>query len=117
MLHFPAGAPGFEMRGFQLEIPLRGTVGVVDQHKVGIVLQAFGLQFHRAAVLLDKFRKDKFQETRHEWNPAKQVPGGDDVDATLSARDRSNRRQAREPIFAGTNRLGAHVRQYEINGR
>ena len=117
MLHFSAGAFGFEVRSFQLKIPLCRSVGVVDQHEVGIMLQSFGLHFHRAAVLLDKFREDKFQETRHEWNPAKQVPGGDDVDATLSARDRSNRRQAREPIFAGTNRLGAQVRQYEIDGR
>ena len=117
MLHFPAGALGFEVRGFQLEIPLRRPVGVVDQHEMGIVLQAFGLHFHRAAVLLDELREDEFQETWYKRNPAKQVPGGDDVDAALCARDRSNRRQAREPIFAGTNRLGANVRQYEIDGR
>ena len=93
MLHFPAGALGFEVRGFQLEIPLSGTVGVVDQHEVWIVLQSFRLHFHRAAVLFDKLREDEFQQTRYEWNPAKQIPGGNDVDATLSARDRSNCRE------------------------
>ena len=42
------------MRSFQLEIPFGGTVGVVDQHEMRIVLQAFGLQFHRVAILFDE---------------------------------------------------------------
>ena len=61
MLHLCAGALGFQVGGFQLEIPFGGAVGVVDQHEVRIVLQAFGLEFHGAAVLLDEFRENKFQ--------------------------------------------------------
>jgi hypothetical protein len=52
---FCAGALGFLVRGFQLEIPFGGAVGVVDQHEVRVVLKAFGLQFHGAAVLFDEF--------------------------------------------------------------
>jgi hypothetical protein len=71
MLHFCAGAFGFQVCGFQLEIPFGGAVGVVDQHQVGIVLQAFGLEFHRTAVLLNEFGEDELEHIRHERNPSK----------------------------------------------
>ena len=116
MLHFCAGAFGFQVRGLQLEIPLRGAVGVVDQHEVRVVLQAFGLQFHGAAVLLDEFREDEFQHVRDEGDPAEQIPGGDDVDAAMTARDGRDRGQAGEPVFSGANGFGANVGQDEIDG-
>ena len=53
----------FQMRCLQSEIPFGGTVGVVDQHQVRIVLQPFGLLFHGLAVLLHEFRKHKLQAT------------------------------------------------------
>ena len=83
MLHLATGALGFEVRGLELEIPFGGTVGVIDQHEMWIVLQAFGLEFHGAAVLLDKFGEDEFQQLGSEGQPAKKIPGGDDVNAAL----------------------------------
>src|SRR5579872_2091819 len=91
MSEFCAGAFRFEVRGFQLEVPFRRTVGVVNQHEMRIVLQALGLEFHSAAVLLDKFSKDEFQQFCTEGKPAKKVPGGDHVDAALVAGDRRYR--------------------------
>src|ERR1017187_9691785 len=49
----------------QSEIPFCGTVGVVDQHEVRVVLQTFGLQFHGAAILLTNFAKTNFSN----WGP------------------------------------------------
>ena len=59
------------MRGLQLEVPLGGTVGVINQHEMRIVLQTLGLIFHGLAVLLDKFGEDKFQQLGREGYPAK----------------------------------------------
>jgi len=70
MLHRAAGTFGFQVRGFQLEVPFRGAVGVVDQHEVRIVLQAFRLEFHGAAILFDEFCEDKFQQVGNERHPA-----------------------------------------------
>ena len=58
-----------EPRLLQLEVPLSGTVGVVDKHEVRVVLQALGLVFHRLAILLDEFREYKLQEIRGEGQP------------------------------------------------
>ena len=80
-----AGALGFQMRGFQLEVPFCGAVGIVDQHQVRVVFQTFGLQFHGAAVLFDEFRKDEFQQFGDEGDPAKQIPRGDHIDAAMIA--------------------------------
>jgi hypothetical protein len=87
MFHLAANAFGFEMRGFQLKVPFGGTVGVVDQHEMRIVLQAFGLEFHGAAVLLDKFRENKFQQFGTEWHPAKNIPRCGHIDAAMIARN------------------------------
>ena len=110
MLHFPAGALGFEVRGFQLEIPLRGTVGVVDQHQVWIVLQSFRLHFHRAAVLFDKLCEDEFQQRRPEWHPIENVPAGNDINAAAVTSDWRDRSQGQEPILPGSNRFVPQVR-------
>jgi hypothetical protein len=88
MLHLTAGAFGFEMSRLQLKIPFRGTVRIVDQHEMRIMLQALGLQFHGAAILLNEFREDKLQQLRAKRQPAKNVPRCDDVDAALIAGDR-----------------------------
>src|SRR5579864_7086861 len=61
MPHRLAGALGVEVCGFELEVPLSGEVGVVDQHQMGIMLESFGLQFHCAPILFDKFGKDELQ--------------------------------------------------------
>ena len=116
MVHFCAGALGFEVGGFQLEIPFRWAVGVINQHQMWIVLQAFGLEFHGAAVLLDEFPEDEFQQAGNEWNPAKKIPGGDDVNAAMVAANGRDRGQAGEPVFSGANGFGAQVGKNEING-
>ena len=51
------------------------------------MFQAFGLQFHGAAILFDEFCKDEFQDVGDERDPAEQVPGGDYVDAAMISRD------------------------------
>src|SRR5437763_16371023 len=43
MLHGFTSAPGFAAGLFQLKVPLRGTVGVVNEHQTGIVLESGGL--------------------------------------------------------------------------
>ena len=83
MLHRIAGSFGFEVRGLELEVPFGRTVGVINQHEMRIVLQAFGLEFHGAAVLLDEFGENEFQQLRTEGEPAEEIPGGDDIDAAL----------------------------------
>src|SRR5215469_12829966 len=75
MLHRFACTFGFKVCSFQLEIPFRGTVGVVDQHQVRIMLQAFGLKLHGAAVLLDKLCEDEFQQLRPKGERAENIPG------------------------------------------
>ena len=99
MLHLAAGAFRFQMRGLQLEIPFGGTVGVVDQHEMRIVLQAFGLQFHGAAILFDELREDEFQQLGAEGQPAEDVPGGDHVDAALIAGDGRHGGEAENQYF------------------
>ncbi len=81
-----------------------------------IVLQAFGLQFHRAPVLLDEFREHEFQQLGAERHPAKEVPGGDDIDAAVVARNRSNCGQAREPVFPRSDGFRAQVGQGKVDG-
>lgn len=117
MLHGGTGAFRFEMRGFELEVPFCGAVGVIDQHEVGIVLKAFGLQFHGAPILFHKFSEDKLQQMRAERKVPKNVPGRHHVDAALIARDGSNRCQRGKPIFARSNGLPAQIGQDEIDGR
>ena len=99
----------FQQRVLQTEIPFCGAVGVVDQHEVWIVFQAFGLKFHGAAILLHEFCEDEFQQLGAERNPAEQVPGGHHVDAALVARDGSDGGQARKPVLAGANDFRAQV--------
>ena len=115
MLHGGSRAFGFQVRGLQLEIPLGGAVGVVDQHEVRVVLETFGLEFHGAAVLLDEFGENEFQKLGAERHPAKNIPGGDDVDAALAARDRRNGGKAGEPVFSGANLFEALIGQDEID--
>ena len=117
MLHGLAGTLCFLIRRFQLEIPLGRTVCVVDQHKVRVVLQAFRLKFHGAAILLDEFSENKFQKLGHERDPSKKIPGGDHVDTTLITRDRGNCREAGKPVFAGSDGFRTNVGQNEIDGR
>src|SRR5579872_4685662 len=91
VLNLCSRASGLQMGGLQLEIPLRWTVGIVDQHEVRVVQQAFSLQFHRAPVLLDEFGKNELQKFRTERQPAKNIPGGDYVNAAVVASNRRNR--------------------------
>jgi len=49
------------------------------------MLQSFRLQFHGAAVLLHKFRKHKLQQLRTKWQPAKNIPGRNHIDAAVIA--------------------------------
>ena len=102
---------------FKLEIPFRGTVSIVDQHQVRIVLQAFALFLHRLPILLNKLRKHKFEQARSERNPAEDVPCRNHINAAMVAGDGRDRGQAGEPVFAGMDGFKAQVGQDEINGR
>lgn len=115
MFHRRAGAFRFEMRGLQLEIPFGGTVGVVDEHEMRIVLQAFGLQFHGAAVLLDEFGEDELEELGAKGHPAENVPGGHDVDAALIASDGRYRGERRKPVLPCPDNFAAQVGKNKIN--
>src|SRR5262249_35869876 len=110
MAEFASGLFHVEHSLLESEIPFGGTVGVVDQHQVRVVLQAFGLNFHSAAVLFDEFCEHEFQYLRPEWYPAKNIPGRDNVDAALTTRDRRDRGQAGKPILADADDLRTHVR-------
>src|SRR5882672_1217206 len=87
MLKFAAIFFHIEIRVLQPEVPLRRTVGVVDQHQMWVIAQAFGLQFHRPPILLDKLRKDKLQHLGREWYPAKDVPCRNYVNTAMIAGD------------------------------
>jgi len=43
MFHLFTGSLRLQVRRFQSEVPLGGTIGVVDQHQMRVVLQAFCL--------------------------------------------------------------------------
>ena len=94
MLKPGSSAAGIEIGLLELEIPLGGTIGVVDQHEMGIVFQTFRLLFHGLAILLDELGKNELQQLGAERHPAKDVPGGDYVDAAMIAGDGGNRSQA-----------------------
>ena len=116
MLHRLTGALRFQVGGFELEVPFGGAVSVVDEHEVRIVLQAFGLKFHSAAILLDEFPENKFHQFRDQRDPAEEIPGGDNVDAAVTAGDGRDGRQAGKPIFSGADGFGAQVGENEVDG-
>lgn len=117
MLHPTAGALRFKVRGLQLKVPFGGAVGVIDQHEMGIVLQAFGLELHGAAVLLDEFGEDEFQQFWTEGQPAKKIPGGNDIDTALVARDGRDGGERGKPVLPCTDGFAAQVGEGEIDGR
>lgn len=112
-----AGALGFQVRGFQLEIPFSGAVGIVDQHQMWVVFQTFGLHLHGAAVLLDELSEDKLQHLWDERNPAEKIPGSDYIDAAMGTSDRGHCRQAGEPVLPCADCFGANVGEHKIDGR
>src|SRR6516225_1039791 len=94
--------PGFsrvEPRLLQLEVPLRGPVGVIDEHQVRVVLQALGLLLHGFAVLLDELGKHELQQVGTEGQPAEQVPCRDHVDTASASGDGRDCGQGREPVL------------------
>ena len=76
------------MSRLQGEIPFGGAVGIVDQHQVRIVFQAFGLALHSLPVLLNKLCEDELQQAGTEGQPSKQIPGSNYINATVVASDR-----------------------------
>jgi hypothetical protein len=116
MLKLGSGAAGLEIGLLELEIPLGGTIGVVDQHEMGIVLQTFRLSFHGLAILLDELGKNELQQLGAERHPPEDIPGGDYVDAALAARNRRDGRQAREPVLPCLDGLPTHVWEREVDG-
>ena len=66
MAHLASASASFQMGCLQGEIPFGGAVGIVDQHQVGIVLQAFGLSLHSLPILLYKFGEDELQQAGTE---------------------------------------------------
>src|ERR1039457_2732220 len=105
-----------QVSALQSEIPFCGAIRVVDQHEMRIVLQSFGLEFHGAAVLLDEFCEDELQQLGAKGNPAEEVPGSDDVNAALVARDGRNGSDARKPVFTGADDFRTQIGQNEIDG-
>jgi hypothetical protein len=116
MLKLAASATGIEMGLLELEVPLGGTIGVVDQHEMGIVFQTFRLSLHGLAILLDKLGKNELQQLGAERHPSEDVPGGHHVDAAMIAGDGGNRSQAREPVLPCPDRLPTHVWEREVDG-
>ena len=62
------------------------------------------------------FAKTNFRTFGNERDPAKEIPGGDYVDAAMVARDGRDRGEAGEPVFSGADGFGAKVGQDEIDG-
>jgi len=116
VLHWFAGAFRLEVGCFELEVPLGGLVGIVDEHQVWIVFQALGLHFHGAAILFYEFSEDIFQKIGDEGDPAEEVPGGDYVDAALIAQDGRDGCKAGEPVLPCADGFGADVREDEVDG-
>src|SRR5579863_2743999 len=116
MLHLPTSAAPLQIRRLQLEVPLRRTIRVVDQHQMRIMLQALRLILHRLAVLFDKLCKHKFQQRRSKRNPAKNIPASHHVDPAMAARDGRYGCQAGKPILPCANGFEAQVGQNKING-
>src|SRR5580700_8112952 len=79
MHHRRTCSPRLQQARFQPEIPLSGSVRIVNQHQTGIVLQSLSLQDHRLLVLpqellgKDSENRDWQQQipSRHKINPAK----------------------------------------------
>src|SRR5580693_10160928 len=116
MLHLPAGSGRLQIRRLQLEIPLRRTIRVVDQHQMRIVLQALRLILHRLPVLFDELRKHKFQQRRSKRHPAENVPASHHINTAMAARDGRHGGQAGKPILPCPNGFEAQVGQNKIDG-
>ena len=62
MPHLASRSLCVQVSSFQLEVPLGGTVGVIDQHEMRIVLQAFRLLLHGPAILLHELCENELQQ-------------------------------------------------------
>ena len=117
MLHRLTGAARVEPGLLQREVPFGGAVGVVDEHEVGVVLQANCLALHGLLVLAYKFLAKEAANGQHQWSrPAKNIPRGTHVDAAMVLGDGRDRGQSREPSFAAAHCFKTQVGQDEING-
>jgi len=83
MLHGLAGTLSLQVGCFQLEVPLGGAIGIINQHEAGIMSQSDGLLLHGAPVLVDELARKDPEEGDHEGYPAEDVPGGAEVDTAL----------------------------------
>ena len=112
-----AGALGFEMGGIQSEIPFRGAVGVVNQHEMRIVFQAFGLLRHRLRILRDEARAEDANDDVHDGDEAEHIPGSAKIQAAEIAANGRDDGAARKPHFPRANLLEAIAGQREIDCR
>jgi len=73
------------VRPFNPKIPLRGSIGVVNEHEMRVVFEPLRLSLHRLPILFDEFRKNKLQQPGAKGHPVEKVPAGDHIDAAVIA--------------------------------
>src|SRR5271156_531631 len=69
-----AGLERVETRLLEREVPLGGTVGVIDKHERGIVLQALCLLDHGDLVLAHEAASEECRNRGYKWDGVKNIP-------------------------------------------
>src|SRR5271166_2275290 len=98
------------------EIPLRGAVGVVDEHERGIVPEALGLLDHGDLVLADEAAPEKCRNRSYKWDGVEDVPCRSDIDPAGICNCRSYSCEAGEPLVSAADGFVAAVGKNEVDG-
>ena len=91
MVEWLSGLHRYEVCGFQLVVPLRRRIGVVDEHQGRFVAQAHRLTLHRLSILCHENIGKVAEDGLGKWNPAETVPRRGKIDAALLVTDRRDR--------------------------
>ena len=84
-----------QIRGFQLVVPFRRRIGIIDKHQGRFVAQPHRLAFHRFSILRHENVCEVAKDGLGKWNPAEAIPRCSKVDAALLFTDRRNHGSAR----------------------
>src|ERR1017187_10055057 len=117
MSHESARGLRFQPRLFQLEIPFRWPVRIVNQHEAGIMFQSFRLLDHCQLVLANEASAEELGDRGKKRHAEKDVPRRADIDPAMVLGCWRDRGKAGEPFLAAADDFVTPVGQDEVDGR